>query len=92
MREIQGWLNEMKASAGLCSCGATCGAGPLWGCRFCGGCCCPHCTYAPEGLAVCFRCARDIFGVYVPWVSAEVPERVVPRRHVHTTYEAQATR
>lgn len=45
-----------------CSCGAT-SPGPRWGCLFCGRVCCPRCTYAPEGLAVCVRCARELFGI-----------------------------
>ncbi len=48
-----------------CSCGAT-SAGPQWGCLFCGRTCCPRCTYAPEGLAVCSRCALELFGIVQP--------------------------
>lgn len=45
-----------------CACGAA-DPTPVWGCRLCGGPCCPRCTFAPEGLAVCPGCARDIFGI-----------------------------
>lgn len=48
-----------------CSCGAT-PPEPLWGCRLCAGLCCPRCTYAPEGLAVCLRCAQDVLGIPAP--------------------------
>lgn len=84
MREIR-WREA-------CPCGATCTSGPLWGCRFCARPCCPHCTYAPEGLAVCFRCAEDMFAVYVPWLSFGVGDRAVPRRSTRTTDTVHAAR
>lgn len=80
MRERQWRSIAYKVPVEVCTCGATCAAGPLWGCRFCAGRCCPHCTYAPEGLAVCFRCAEDMFEVHVPWLYVGVVERAVPRR------------
>lgn len=83
----QGAVTEAKAFAEVCSCGATAHE-PLWGCRFCGGLCCPRCTYAPEGLAVCFRCAWDTFGVHVPWVPAGVPEIPSLGRRIHGTTPA----
>lgn len=85
-----------RATAGkpvieVCSCGAR-SSKSLWGCRFCAGLCCPPCTYAPEGLAVCFLCAQDIFGVCVPWLSSRVPESTVLRRHVRAAKEERAAR
>ena len=89
MDEVQWRSRAHKVPVEVCPCGTTCAAGPLWGCRFCAGLCCPHCTYAPEGLAVCFRCAEDMFEVYVPWLSVGVVQRVVPRgsaRAIDTKY------
>jgi len=51
-----------ERKAAVCSCGAEL-PGVQWGCLFCGRVCCPRCTYAPEGLAVCSRCARELFGI-----------------------------
>lgn len=83
----QGPVTEAETHAEVCSCGAI-AHDHLWGCRFCGGLCCPRCTYAPEGVAVCFRCAWDIFGVHVPWVpgaAAEIPAFGRRIRGLHTT-------
>ena len=45
-----------------CACGRT-SREVRWGCNFCGRVCCPGCAYAPEGLVVCSRCARVLFGI-----------------------------
>lgn len=56
-----------------CSCGVT-SPGVRWGCLFCGRVCCPQCAYAPEGLTVCSRCARELFGIPAPAASARPSE------------------
>lgn len=92
MREMLRRSAARKGPVEVCPCGATCNSGPLWGCRFCVGLCCPHCTYAPEGLTVCFRCAEDMFGVYVPWLSFGVRDRAVSRRATRATDTVHAAR
>jgi pyruvate ferredoxin oxidoreductase beta subunit len=61
LRADQGPQAEGNTNA-PCSCGAV-SPEARWGCLFCGRVCCPRCTYAPEGLAVCPRCARELFGI-----------------------------
>jgi pyruvate ferredoxin oxidoreductase beta subunit len=54
-----------EGEAARCPCGAS-SPGVQWGCLFCGRVCCPRCAYAPEGLTICARCARDLFGIAEP--------------------------